>query len=194
MHRTATFSLLFTMATPSGRGLHGSDTDTDTAVACRLGGGDVETSRAVIGNGDPLTRRISHVVAVLGALLLAPASGTAEEAFTGATAALLDWAVKSCEVKGSDRLHTLVAQAKSKGEDAFSKQYMKGFGAKDLADANASDGNTKAFCTKLKEWYGRSGSRIAGLIDTPSEPRPEAQKRTQADTPSTGRRRRRQAQ
>src|SRR6185295_4311616 len=135
----------------------------------------------------------------VGAAILAFAVGLSssafcEEAFTGETAAYVDWAVKNCEFKGSDKTRQLVEQLKAKGDTAFSSHYMKGFYSKEIAAANADRTGTENLCTKMSDWYGRSGSKIAGLVVVPSEPAQgtDARKSPVSADSKGGRRRRNQ--
>ena len=58
--------------------------------------------------------------------------------FSGATAAYVDWSVRACEFKSSDKTRTLVEQAKTAGESRFSDRYVKTYASKELTEANAS--------------------------------------------------------
>ncbi|MDX2205472.1 MAG: hypothetical protein NW223_22170 [Hyphomicrobiaceae bacterium] len=107
---------------------------------------------------------------LLPMLIAGPAAGT--EVFTGETAALIDWAVKTCELRSSARTRELVEQAKAKAQARFSEQYMKGFSSKLLAEANASRKAEQKLCEQLTAWYGPAGSRIAGLLHPPPAPLP----------------------
>ena len=116
----------------------------------------------------------------------APGPAGAEERFSGETAALVDWTVKSCEFKSSDRTRKLVDEAKAKSEARFTEEYMKSFYGKLLSEGNASREATARLCTKMKEWYGNVGTRIAGLVAPPSETQPAvSEKKTEgkADRP-----------
>jgi hypothetical protein len=134
---------------------------------------------------------------VIGAAILAFAAGISpsafcEEAFTGETAAYVDWAVKNCEFKASDKRRQFVEQLKAKGDTVFSSQYMKGFYSKEIVAANADRTATEKLCTKMSEWYGRSGSKIVGLLVAPAEPAQELDARkSPASADSKGGRRRR---
>lgn len=123
-----------------------------------------------------------------------PANACCEEAFTGESAAYIDWVVKSCEFKGSDKTRQLVEQLKAKGDAAFSDHYMKGFYRKEIAAANADRTGTEKLCSKMSEWYGGSGSKIVGLVLVPAEPAQgtDARKNPVSAESKGGRRRRNQ--
>lgn len=99
--------------------------------------------------------------------LAKPAQGA--EAFSGETAALLDWSVNNCDFKSSDKTRKLVEEEKAKGEAKFSDSYMKGFSGKILTEAKQSRHATEKLCVQIKDWYGTGGSRIAGLVAMPAQ-------------------------
>jgi hypothetical protein len=123
---------------------------------------------------------------LLVSLIFVAGSASGQERFTGETASHVDWAVKSCEFKGSDRARKLVDETRAKSEARFTEEYMKGFNSKLLSEGNAGREATARLCTKMKEWYGNAGTRIEGLVAPPAEAQPAvAEKKTQgvADRP-----------
>lgn len=117
----------------------------------------------------------------------------AEGPFTGETAAILDWSVKSCEFKSTDKTRKLVEDVKSKNEAKFTDSYMKGFSGKLLSEANASSQSTGKTCAQILERYGGAGTRIAGLISSPKQPIETAAAPTK-DSPKGGRGRRKRSE
>jgi len=113
----------------------------------------VNTARRVLGG-------LWLLAAVMG-----PSAAEAEE-FNGKTAAYIDWAVKNCEVKSTDQEHKLVEQvnANDKSHDAFQRQYMAQFQAKELVEAGVDTKSRQAKCDSLKEWFGPAGTHLAGLM------------------------------
>lgn len=124
---------------------------------------------------------------------LISANALAAEVFTGETAAILDWSVKSCEFKSTDKTRKLVEDEKAKGEAKFSESYLKGFSGKLLSEANADPQRTGKVCSQILEWFGNGGTRIAGLIAAPRQPVETATPPKQ-DSPKSERGRRKRAQ
>lgn len=130
---------------------------------------------------------------VLALIILATAAAPllAAETFSGATAAYVDWSVRACEFKSSDKTRTLVEQAKTAGESRFSDRYVKTYASKELTEANASPAASSKFCERILEWYGTSGSRIAGLVAKAAEtPAPASSSKPTKSEGRGGRRRR----
>jgi hypothetical protein len=140
---------------------------------------------------------VAFLLAVMLAFVLAfaalsranPAKGA--EAFTGETAALLDWSVSNCDFKSSDKTRKLVEDEKAKGEAKFSDSYMKGFSGKLLTEAKQSREATEKLCAQIKNWYGSGGSRIAGLVLLPAQtPEPASSLKQDGRAGPSGRKRR----
>lgn len=91
------------------------------------------------------------------------------ETFSGTTAAYVDWSVRACEFKSSDKTRALVEQTKAAGESRFSDRYVKAYASKELTEANATPAATSKLCERVLEWYGASGSRIPGLVTKAAE-------------------------
>lgn len=110
--------------------------------------------------------RVSAVIVV--AAVTSPA--WADRPLTGEDAAIIDWAVKNCEFKSTDREHGLVDDTRKKAEAVFNKQYMLQFANKAFEEAAADKDKKRRMCESIKEWYGPSGSRVPGLVSWAGAP------------------------
>lgn len=113
-------------------------------------------------------RRTLSAFAICGSLAGTCASGA--EIFSGETAAILDWSVKNCEFKSTDKTRKLVEDEKAKSEAKFSNSYMKGFSSKLLSEPGEDRQRIEKLCNQIKEWYGQSGTRMVGLIAGSTQP------------------------
>lgn len=93
----------------------------------------------------------------------------ADAAFTGMDAALIDWGVKNCGLKSTAAEHALVEAANGKSRDTFNRQYMQQFQSEAFTAAATDKAKRDHLCRDLKEWYGRSGTRISHLLASDSE-------------------------
>jgi hypothetical protein len=98
--------------------------------------------------------------------------GTARAAdvFTGGDAAYVDWAVKNCKAKSTDKEHRLVDQVTANNREVFLKQYTAEFQGKKLTDAAATPDKVEDLCAELKGRYGPTGSRASDLLGWSDEP------------------------
>jgi len=116
---------------------------------------------------------------LLSTLLMALACSNialADKPFSGEDAAYVDWAVKNCEGKSTDKEHAMVDQANAKDAPGFLRKYL----GKDLSGALATPSKQAALCAQIKDWYGPQGSRFADLLSWQSAPTSAA-----SDTPKT---------
>ncbi len=136
---------------------------------------------------------IGRTLVALSLIAVVPTGAAAAEVLTGRDAAYIDWAARNCGMKGTPKEHGLLDAARAKGAAAFEKQYMQQFADKKLSDAANSQQQTQAMCEDIKSWYGASGSRIDGLVQSASDPASTAStnvgstQRPKADAPSSPR-------
>lgn len=112
----------------------------------------------------------SYALIAASLIALVPQPSRAAEVLTGKDAAYIDWAARNCAMKSTPKEHGLIDAARAKGAAAFEKQYMQQAEDKQLAAAASSAGRIKSTCEDITSWYGRSGSRIEGLIQPIAEP------------------------
>ena len=97
---------------------------------------------------------------VLIGLFLWPRLVFAEVVLSGEDAAYIDWSVKNCETKSTDKEHTLVDQANAKDAAGFMRKYQ----STNLSEVTSSPSKQEAMCADIKAKFGPSGNRIPGLI------------------------------
>ncbi len=103
---------------------------------------------------------------VLLAVCLWPSLVLADKVLSGEDAAYIDWSVKHCGAKSTDKEHALVDQANAKDAEGFLRKYQ----GKDLSEALSSPSKQAALCSDIKGWYGPYGSRFADLLKWESTP------------------------
>ena len=96
----------------------------------------------------------------LATLSMWPGLALADKQLSGEDAAYIDWAVKNCGVKSTDKEHVMLDQANAKDATDFLRKYR----SKNLSDAQSSSAKLATMCADIKAWYGPYGSRFAGLI------------------------------
>ena len=96
---------------------------------------------------------------VLLVVCLWPSLVLADKMLSGEDAAYIDWRVKHCGAKSTDKEHAMVDQANAKDAEG-----------KDLSDALSSPSKQAALCSDIKGWYGPYGSRFADLLKWESTP------------------------
>ena len=74
----------------------------------------------------------------LATLSIWPGLALAEEQLSGEDAAHIDWAVKNCGVKSTDKEHAMVDQANAKDAIVFLRKYLRKYLSKNLRDAQSS--------------------------------------------------------
>jgi hypothetical protein len=124
------------------------------------------------GGHAPTSRRAAAAKTLLALLCLVfpPVHGLAgtvrsgEKALSGEDAAYIDWGVKNCGAKSTDKEHALVEQATTKDHDGFTRHYLARYQSQTLVDALASASRQEGMCTDIKAWYGPQGSRLTDLI------------------------------
>jgi hypothetical protein len=128
------------------------------------------TVMARVPEPDRITPMRLIAILVLLGTVLAPARGLADtglagqKRLTGEDAAYIDWGVKNCGAKSTEKEHNLVEQANAKDHDGFNHHYLTQYQSKTLVDALASTSKQDAMCTDIKAWYGPQGSRLGDLI------------------------------
>ncbi len=103
-------------------------------------------------------------VSVVAVLLGIPQLVVAANALTGTGAAHIDWTVKNCGAKSTDKEHQLVDAATAVARDKFQADYFKEIAGPKLTKALERKSDTEALCAEMRQWYGPSVSRVAGLL------------------------------
>jgi hypothetical protein len=133
---------------------------------------------------------MARIGPLLVVLCLWPGLSLADKLLSGEDAAYIDWSVKNCAAKSTDKEHTMVDQANAKDSAEFLRKYM----SKDLSDALATPSKQAAMCADIKKWYGPNGSRIAGLITWESAAAASSPDKPATDTTAGKKGRRRSSQ
>jgi hypothetical protein len=145
-----------------------------------------------------MARRIGLALATLvagsGLALATLVAGSglalADKMLTGEDAAYIDWGVKNCGVKSTDKEHAMVDKANAKDAAGFLRTYQ----SKDLSDARSSPSKQEAVCSDVKTWYGPFGSRFADLIKWDNSPSTAASDKSAPATTAAGKGKRRPSQ
>ena len=102
-------------------------------------------------------------------VLLSVVPAQAADTLHGSDAAYLDWAVVTCEFKTTVKEHELADAANRTGGAAYQQDFQQQR-AKLLAPLSPTAQTSR--CEEMKDWYGPSGSKIAGLLTWPQAPQP----------------------
>lgn len=104
-------------------------------------------------------------VALLGGLAASEAIA-APPAYSGADAAYIDWAWKTCELKSTKKEHELSDQARAKNGDVFLKAYEAEY--KKILEKGSDPVAVRHLCQSIKDWYGEAGTKIDSLVEAKS--------------------------
>ena len=100
---------------------------------------------------------------LLASLLCCGPAVAADKVFSGEDAAHIDWAWKNCEMASTKKLHGLVDQARTKGNDAFQRGYEQQY--RKIVASTPAPADAKRTCDQIRGWYGPLGTRISELIE-----------------------------
>ena len=92
--------------------------------------------------------RCDRNMPVLLVVCLWPRLALADKVLSGEDAAYIDWSVKYCGAKSTDKEHALVDQANAKDAEGFLRKYQ----GKDLSEARSSPSKQAALCSDIKGW------------------------------------------